>query len=69
MTQTNSSITASARRCAPDYDWEIGTLTFVRNIKSPTSEGAGTSNGIFSPFGGSGISLKEAKSKEVDSDQ
>jgi len=60
MTQTNSSVTSVARRGVPDYNWEMGTLTFPRNYKSVVN-GVDEAQSEFSPFAGSGFNLKDGK--------
>ena len=68
MAQTNSSVTSVARRGAADYNWEVGSLTFMRNFKNPSNGLDSSSNSEFLPFGGFGVSLKDGKVyKEMDS--
>lgn len=44
-------------RGVPDYDWQIGTLTFMRNVK-PVVKDAGEEKESFSPFSGKGVTLR-----------
>ena len=53
-------------RGIPDYDWEVGTLNFIRHSRAPKSDSTknddkSKKNG-FEAFKGEGKSLRQAKS-------
>ena len=56
--ETNDDMTkVNLPRGVPNYEWEFGTLNFIRGNKPPKKE-ANTSKVLFKAFGGSGNILK-----------
>ncbi|XP_050532131.1 ubiquitin fusion degradation protein 1 homolog [Daktulosphaira vitifoliae] len=60
--QTNQVNRVAYQRGIPDYDFTIGTIQFLRNIRSVTNEKENDES-RFKPFGGSGSVLKTKTKK------
>ncbi|XP_050437319.1 ubiquitin recognition factor in ER-associated degradation protein 1 [Adelges cooleyi] len=60
--QSNQVVRVAYQRGIPDYDYTIGTIQFLRNIRSVTSEKE-TEENVFKPFAGSGSVLKTKTKK------
>ena len=59
--------TAVYQRGIPDYDYQIGTLRFLRNLppKKTGDKGGGSDDGSeFQAFSGSGQSLRQTKQRK-----
>jgi len=60
-TASNSNVQYRSRRGIPDYDYEIGTLHFIRS--SPSNNNEKSSSKSFTPFIGTGTTCRERKNQ------
>lgn len=62
---SSSSSYVPQRRGMPDFDWQVGTLTFFRNAKFNNNTGADKNSKVFKPFAGSGTALRTKSSNNL----
>ncbi|XP_022161685.1 ubiquitin recognition factor in ER-associated degradation protein 1-like [Myzus persicae] len=60
----SNQVRAVYQRGIPDYDYNIGTIQFIRNIRSVNKDKEDENQEGFKPFAGSGSVLKKKKKKK-----
>ena len=57
----DDDFTVDLPRGVPNYEWEFGTLNFIRGSEPPSKKEEGNSEDAFKAFGGKGNKLKPKK--------
>lgn len=63
MEGENNSAKLPATRGIPDYDWKVGTIMFMRNVKQPVKEVVKEEE-TFQPFAGRGFMLNANRKRK-----